>query len=164
VCFTNKLQTKANKSNDPLWASKAGFSNLCFQGHQKPLWELLFMLQNYYTRIQEVLQPSLSQNPWNLNTYYHKKKHTKKHWKKEKKKYHMWSYYRYCCYCHYYYVFTKTHGKTYSDLYMWRKAWLVVKHRCSRNKILYYICHFAQYSFTNKNTPFVPHALHISCK
>jgi hypothetical protein len=64
------------------------------------------MPQNHYTRIQEILQPSLSQNPnvlrwdyeasnpasaekdyknpWNLNTYYHKKK-DKETLKKNKK-------------------------------------------------------------------------------
>ncbi len=38
------------------------------------------------------------------------------------------------------------------------------EHRYSRDIILFYICHFAQYSFTNNSSPFVPHALHISCK
>jgi hypothetical protein len=34
-------------------------------------------------QIQQVLK-KIVKNPWNQNTYYHKKKHIKKHWKKER--------------------------------------------------------------------------------
>ncbi len=36
-------------------------------------------------QIQQVLKKTIK-NPWNQNTYYHKKKHTQKHWKKERNK------------------------------------------------------------------------------
>jgi hypothetical protein len=98
-----------------------------------------------------------------LNIYYHKKKHTKKHWKKKLNG---------ITTCEdttsvtIVAIITRSLPKHMEKLAMTFtcEGKHVVKHRYSRDKILYYICHFAQNSFTNHNSPFVPHELHISCK
>ncbi len=102
-------------------------------------------------------------NPWNQNTYYYKKKHTKKHWKKETNK--------------------KTICEATTSVVATITTWCLPKHM--EKLVVTFTCegkpsflwnidtqetrfcttgHFAQYSFTNHNSPFVPHALHISYK
>ncbi len=171
LCEPLKLDSATDPFKDTRNPSKSCYSYLktialesrkyCSQVCHKIL---IFEGRTVKLQIQQVLKKTVK-NPSNLNTYYHKKKHTKKHWMKKRNK-------RTTC--------EATAGASAAAItigclpkHMEKflvtftcegKPGLLWNIDIQATGFLYYICHFAQYSFTNHNSPFVPHALHISCK